>query len=91
MLGRRGVRFCSQLRVPLICADQEIGWYVLDFLVEEKVVLELKVGSRFQRDDYRQVRNYLQLNKVGLGILVLFGTSKVVFHRVLPPIPEANM
>jgi GxxExxY protein len=62
-----------------------IGQYRFDFLVEGKIVLELKQGDRFSRKNFEQVTGYLQSKNLPLGILANFTSSGVVTKRVLSP------
>jgi GxxExxY protein len=45
---------------------------IIDFLIENKIVLELKAARLITKDNYRQIQNYLQHAKVKLGILANF-------------------
>lgn len=45
---------------------------LLDFLVEEKIILELKSKRIITKMDYYQLQRYLQATKLKLGILVNF-------------------
>ncbi|MDE2188386.1 MAG: GxxExxY protein [Patescibacteria group bacterium] len=45
---------------------------ILDFLIEEKIVLELKAVKILTRAHYRQIQNYLQYTQLKLGLLVNF-------------------
>lgn len=54
-----------------------------DFLVEEKIVVELKSRDSFLKKDFEQLTNYLNNSKQKLGILIAFGTEKVMYKRVL--------
>ena len=42
---------------------------IMDFLIDNKIVLELKAGRFITGDNYRQIQNYLQQSKLKLGIL----------------------
>ena len=84
-LKARGVRFEEQVHCPLLCDGQAIGRYYLDFLVNDQIVLELKVGNRFRRQNYDQVKQYLVEKDRSLGILVRFDHDSVLFQRVLKP------
>lgn len=44
----------------------------IDFLIDNKIVLEIKTKRLITREDYYQVRRYLQALKQKLGILVNF-------------------
>ena len=54
-----------------------------DFLVEEKIVVELKSRDNFLKKDFEQLTNCLNNSKQKLGILIAFGTEKVIYKRVL--------
>ncbi len=45
---------------------------ILDFLIEEKIILELKAKRALTPEDYRQVQHYLQETQMRLGYLVNF-------------------
>lgn len=45
---------------------------ILDFIVDNKIVLELKSARILTKEDYRQIQNYLQQTNIRLGILVNF-------------------
>ena len=45
---------------------------ILDFIIDDKIVLELKATRFITKDNYRQIQNYLQQSKLKLGILANF-------------------
>ena len=56
---------------------------ILDFLIEDKIVLELKSTKQVVDDNYRQIQNYLQQTDKKLGILINFRNSRLKPIRVL--------
>ncbi len=56
---------------------------ILDFLVEDKIILELKSTREITGEHYRQIQNYLQQTDVKLGILVNFRSQRLRPIRVL--------
>lgn len=44
----------------------------LDFLIEGKVIMEVKAKDIVTREDYYQIQRYLQITDMRLGILVNF-------------------
>ena len=84
-LEKSGLGVKMQIPVPVRFAGEKISNYFLDFLVEEKVILEIKVGGRFKRGDFTQVKAYLKATGKPLGILARIAYDGVTFHRVLPP------
>lgn len=55
----------------------------IDFLVEDKIILEIKVRTIITREDYYQVRRYLRALNKKLGILVNFRDKYIRPKRVL--------
>ncbi len=82
-LRKNKLRFEEQVYFPLKYDDVLIGKKFLDFLVEDKVVVEIKKGNRFSKSNIDQVLEYIRLNDFLLGILVNFGTDVVSFKRLV--------
>jgi len=60
-----------------------IGNYFLDFLVDEKIIVEIKKGERFAPKNIDQVKAYLGSTNLKLAILVHFGNNEVKFKRII--------
>jgi GxxExxY protein len=60
-----------------------IGRYYLDFLIEGKVVLELKKGNYFRKKNIEQVYEYLKANNLKLAILANFTQKEVKIKRIV--------
>lgn len=56
---------------------------ILDFLVDEKIILELKSSKEISKEYYRQLQNYLQQSNIKLGILVNFRTPHLRPTRII--------
>lgn len=54
-----------------------------DFIVEGKIVVELKTKTFFEKRDYMQIQNYLQVFEKDLGILINFQSKYLKQKRVL--------
>ena len=83
--GNKAIRYQSQVKSDLFFKENKVGLYYFDFLIDDKIIVELKTGSRFKKRDYEQVKSYLVQSKLKLGILVRFDESGVTFSRVLLP------
>lgn len=57
--------------------------YFADFIIEKKIVLELKSAKRFNKKDIDQVMNYLRKTNLDLAILARFGSNGVTTKRIL--------
>lgn len=60
-----------------------IGRYYLDFLIDDKVVIELKVAEKVYQRHINQVLGYLKECNLRLGIIILFKKDGLEFRRVI--------
>lgn len=79
---KKGKKFKEQVRLKVIMGGKEIGEYVLDFLYEDIIVIELKQGDGFSRGNIHQIYSYLRATKLKLGLLVNFTRNGVKFKRI---------
>lgn len=56
---------------------------IIDFIIEEKIILEIKTERCIIRDNYRQIQNYLQQTGLRLGIIVNFRSKFLVPIRIV--------
>lgn len=56
---------------------------IADFLIDNKIILELKAVRFFTKDNFRQIQNYLQQARIKLGILVNFREKYLKPKRVI--------
>lgn len=56
---------------------------IVDFLIEDKIILEIKAKRRLHREDYYQLRRYLDSSSIKLGLLVNFRNVHLAPKRVL--------
>ena len=82
-LREKSLQFREQVHTPLMAFGEEVGKYYLDFLVEEKIIVEIKSLTNFRAVDYRQAIKYLEATKLPLAILVTFTPDGVRYRRVL--------
>ena len=77
------IKYKPQFKVDLNYGDQKISHYFLVFLVEDKIVLEIKSGQRFKIKDIEQVYAYLKSTNLKLGILANFAKKYLKFKRII--------
>lgn len=82
-LNRNSLDFKEQLPIPIKYREAKIGNYYIDFVVANKVVLEIKQGERFLKKHFDQVLAYLKSSGLELGILAGFTSNGIRFKRVL--------
>jgi len=63
--------------------NQNIGRYFLDFVIDNKIVIELKVRPRFGYVHIKQAMGYLRSGDYKLAILIYFTNDGVKYRRIL--------
>ncbi len=76
-----GIQFVRQYPVPLFYRDHQIGEHRLDFLVEGKIVVELKAVSRLEDIHFAIGRSYLKAISLEDGLLFNFATIPLTIKR----------
>lgn len=84
-LKKASLSFKKEIAVDLSFNEEKIGKYFLDFLIEDKIVLEIKAKPRLSREDFRQVRAYLKARRLKLAKLANFRGDRRVCKRILNP------
>ncbi len=77
-LRNEGLIVRTQVGLPFIYKEQKLDvGYVIDILVNEKVILEIKSVEGLADVHYKQLLTYLKLSGCKLGLLINFNTSKI--------------
>ena len=76
-----GIQFVRQHTVPLFYRDHQIGEHRLDFLVEGKIVVELKAVSTLEDIHFAVGRSYLKAMSLDDGLLLNFATAPLTIKR----------
>jgi GxxExxY protein len=82
-LKERGLAVRSEADLPVHFHGQLIGVFQADLVVEETVVLEVKVSAEVQSYAEVQLINYLKAAGGRLGLLLNFGRRAEVRRRVV--------
>jgi len=81
--NKQKIKFHSQKRINIYSLDSGklLGTYIPDFIVEEKIIVELKANSYLTQIDINQQRSYLRANMYEIAYLVNFGVNKLEIKR----------
>ena len=85
-----GIQFLRQYPVPIFYRDHQIGEHRLDFLVEGKIVVELKAVSRLEDIHFAIGRSYLKAISLEDGLLFNFATIPLTIKRFCRERPSAD-
>jgi GxxExxY protein len=75
--------FAREFDMPIFFKGRHIGSRRVDFLVEDKVSVELKAISILNDEHLAQAINYLEAYNLEVGMLINFGGSSLQFKRLL--------
>jgi GxxExxY protein len=78
----RSIPFEAQKSLVVWYKGKPMGTYRLDFLVDGKIILELKAVSSLNDLFKQQLTSYLKATDLRLGILLNFGTRRVEYIRI---------
>jgi len=81
-LQEAGLRPNPELSVPVWFRGRKIGQYFADFVVDNKILLELKAARNLESAHEAQLLHYLRATEIEVGLLLNFG-SKPQFRRLL--------
>lgn len=77
----RGLNAVIENKIKVYYKGHVVGDYAADILVEELVIVELKVAKEYNREDEAQLLNELKATGIKAGLLINFGRTKVEFKR----------
>lgn len=72
-----------ELKVEVKFDGEELGDFYVDFIVADKIILEIKKVWRITDSDVKQVLRYLKATGLKLGIIANFKYKRLQFRRVL--------
>jgi GxxExxY protein len=76
-----GVQFIRQHPIPLFYRDHQIGEHRLDFLIETKIIVELKAISQLEDIHFAIGRSYLKAMNLLDGLLSSFAPAPLTIKR----------
>ncbi len=83
--GGSSIEFESQKPIPMFYKGTQIGMNYLDFLIEEKVILEIKSVRKLDEVHLWQVLKYLAVcPEYPVALVINFGHRSLESKRVLP-------
>ncbi len=79
----KNIPFTEEKTINVKYKDKKIGVYKPDFIIDDKVVLEIKVAPLITKSMKDQVYYYAKGTQYKLVLLANFGTSKVDIKRLI--------
>ena len=83
-LKSNGVPFQKEVKFDIIYKGEKLKHhYYADYLIDGKIILELKAVERINNGHIKQTLNYLAASKMKLGLIVNFGEASLAYKRVI--------
>ncbi|HKJ46627.1 MAG TPA: GxxExxY protein [Balneolales bacterium] len=84
-MKRKGLYFVREIEQEIYYKDSKepIGIRRADFVVEKKVLVELKAISKLEDVHRSQVLNYLKAYRLEVGLLINFGSRDLDYRRII--------
>ena len=78
-----GIEFQREVEMPIFYKDVEVGKRRVDFLVKDRVLVELKAIKELDDSHKAQIINYLEAFRLEIGLLINFGEKSLKFKRFI--------
>lgn len=83
-LAQEGLGFEAEKNIPVYDGDRLLGFCIPDFIVEGKVIVEIKAFATLHQKYLGQVITYLNHMGLFVGLLINFGERSLRWRRVFP-------
>jgi GxxExxY protein len=87
-LQKAGIQTQAQKLITVFYGDQIVGDFVVDMIIEDLVIVELKSVRRIVTAHEVQLVNYLTATYKDIGSLINFGPRKVEVKRKMRRLPN---
>ena len=77
------IDFVREKEMDLYYKNKNVGTRRVDFLVENKIMVELKAVTKLEDVHLAQTINYLEAYGLDIGLLINFGSRSLDFKRVM--------
>lgn len=82
-LRLKNLKFERQKKLPVVYRDKVIKTFVCDFVINGKVIVELKAIKQTGEIEKIQVISYLKASGIEIGLLINFGAQSLEYKRLI--------
>ena len=79
----KGLNIGTQVPLTIKYKGEDVGNFIADLVVDNKVIIELKSNKGSVKDSIPQMLNYLKVTGMKVGLLINFGDKKVEYKRIM--------
>jgi len=81
LFKEKGLKFESKPKTPILFKDKKLGVYEPDFLIDQKIVIEIKSVFNMPKVFEQQLYYYMKGTEFKIGYLVNFGSERIDIRR----------
>lgn len=83
-LKKNDIKYKREKEIELPYEDGSFGKFYTDFIIEDKIIIEVKKSRFITHEDTKQLYRYLKATGIKLGIIVNFGRQdKLQYKRII--------
>ncbi len=82
-LHQRGIPYVQQPRFPIIYKSVNVGEYIPDLIVFDKIIVDTKVVKKIGNNEKAQIINYLKITNLHVGLLLNFKHAQLEWKRMV--------
>lgn len=79
----QNISFEKQKEIPVLYKNKQVKQFICDFLIDKKVVVEIKAIKEIGEIEKLQVINYLKAGSFQVGLLLNFGRKSLEYKRLI--------
>ena len=76
------IKFIREYEMPIYYQGEKIGMRIVDFFIDEKIMVEIKAVTDLNEVHLAQGLNYLEASGYEVGLLINFGAKSLQFKRL---------
>ena len=80
---RQNIPYAQQPRFPIIYKTVNVGEYIPDLVVFDKIIVDTKVIESIGNNEKAQIINYLKITGLRVGLLLNFKHAKLEWERII--------
>ncbi|MBI5025462.1 MAG: GxxExxY protein [Nitrospirae bacterium] len=80
--NKQNIRFINHCPIEVYYEGEVIGDYIADFIVEDKVIVEIKAIKQLSKSDENQLLNYLTATDREVGLLLNYGEKPEIKRKI---------
>jgi GxxExxY protein len=83
LLKEKQIKYEREKILPALFDGEREGRHKADFIIEDKIILEFKVKPLTTKQDYFQIKRYLEVTNLKVGILANFHQKLLRPQRII--------